>query len=1009
MKKKNNSILTKMAESIALTFVLMLFTASAALAQSVVTGRVTDSKDGSPVSGVTVAAKGGGASTQTNALGVYSIKLPAGEKTLVFTSVGFIKQELPVGNEVNVVFVSTSQQLNEVVVVGYGTARKKDLTGAVTTVSSKDFQKGVVTSPEQLILGKVAGVSITPGSGAPGDGGAIRIRGGASLRGSNDPLVIIDGIQLGGGGIAGSSNPLSLINPNDIETFTILKDASAAAIYGSRASNGVIIITTKKGKSGKAKVNFNTQLSYGKISKKIDVLSANELREFVNTYGNDAQKALLGTANTDWQDEIYRTAISTDNNISITGTATGENNFRLPYRISLGYLNQNGVLKVGNLQRHSVGVSLSPKLLDGHLALNLNGRFARNKSIFGNQGAIGTAVRFDPTQPVRSGSARYAGFYEWLDNGSITGLKALAPRNPLGLLEEDNRSTVDRFIGNAEIDYKFHFLPDLRANLNIGMDVASGNGTVYVNDSLASGYLRASDVNGVLRSGTSNYYQQKIDNRFLEFYLAYSKDIRSIRSRVDLTAGYGYYENLYLNANFADYFANGSKRANSDPAFAVDLPENRLKSYYGRLNYNFNQKYVFTVNVRYDGSSRLNPNDRWLLYHSEAFAWRIKEEEFLKNSRVFSDLKLRVGYGITAQQDGIGNYSFLANYQYSSPTAMYQFGNEYYNFYRPLGYNSRLTWEKTATSNIAVDFGLFDGRISGTVDVYYRETTDLLNDLAQPAGNNFAAIQLSNVGTMENRGVEITLNAIPVKKKDLTVDFSFNATYNRNRITKLTFSDGIDYEGQLTGGISGGTGGTIQVNSVGYSRQAFYVFQQIYQQDGKPMDNLFEDRNRDGVINDKDKYRYKSPFADWFMGLSGNVNYKKWSAGFVMRASIGNYMYNNVYSSTGTIRNILDPLGYIANGSSNVLESKFSGNGDYYFRSDYYIQNASFLRMDNINIGYNFGQVFNRRVGLRANATVQNAFIITKYKGADPEIFNGIDNSFYPRPRTFVFGLNLDF
>jgi len=748
----------------------------------------------------------------------------------------------------------------------------------------------------------------------------------------------------------------------------------------------------------------------GKITKKIDVLTADEVRQYVNTYGNAAQKAMLGTANTDWQDEIYRTAISTDNNISVSGTATApENNFKLPYRISLGYLNQNGVLKVGNLQRYSVGVNLSPRLFDDHLRVNLNGKFARNKSIFGNQGAISTAVRFDPTQPVRSGNNRYGGYFEWLDNGSATGLKALAPRNPVGLLEEDNRSTVDRFIGNAEFDYKFHFLPDQKANLNVGIDQAFGSGTVYVNDSLASAYKRAADASGALQSGARNYYQQRFDNRFFEFYLAYGKDIAAIKSRVDLTAGYGFYDNLYLNSSYADYFANGVKRVNSDPANFVDRPQNRLESYYGRLNYNLNQKYVITVNMRYDGSSRLNPDARWLLYHSEAFAWKIKEESFLKNNRVISDLKLRVGYGITANQEGISNYSYLANYQYSNPAAMYQFGNSFYNLYRPLGYNNKLTWEKTATTNVAVDFGLYDGRISGTVDAYYRKTTNLLNDLPQPAGNNFAATQLSNVGIMENRGIEVTLNVVPVKKKDLTVDFGFNATYNKNEITKLTFNDGPDYEGQLTGGISGGTGGTIQVNSVGNPRNSFYVFQQVYGADGKPIDNLFEDRNRDGVINDKDKYRYKSPFADWFMGLTANVNYKQWSAGFVMRASIGNYMYNNVYSSTGTLRNILDPLGYIANGSKNVLESGFSGNGDYYFRSDYYIQNASFLRMDNLNIGYNFGQVLNKRVGLRASATVQNVFVITKYKGADPEIFNGIDNNFYPRPRTFVFGVNLEF
>ncbi len=992
--------------------VAFLLIGTAALAQSTVTGKVTDSKDGMPVPGVTVAVKGTRTVTQTGADGVYKISVPA-SATLVFTSTGFAKQEIAVAGKttLDVSFVITSQQLNDVVVVGYGTARKKDLSGSITAISSKDFQKGAIATPEQLILGKVAGVNITSNGGAPGAGSTIRIRGGTSLSASNDPLIIIDGVQLSGGGIAGSPNALSLINPNDIETFNILKDASAAAIYGSRASNGVIIITTKKGRKGKPTFNFNTQLSAGTITKKIDVLSADEFRSYVNTNGSAAFRALMGTASTDWQDEIYQTAIGTDNNLSVSGGLSGKLN--MPYRASVGYFNQNGVLKTGNLQRLSAALNISPWFLNDHLKVDLNLRVTNSKSRFANEGAIGTAVNFDPTQPIRSGNARYNGYYEWLDAGNgNTGLKALAPRNPVGLLEQQqNNSNVNRSIGNIQFDYKFHFLPDLRANLNLGYDIAKGTGTIVV-DSLASfAYRRdVSTVGSTIRKGgVNNQYLQKIENSFMEFYLAYGKDIRNIQSRIDVTAGYGYYNNLSTNFNYADFFSDGTSAALSTPQFLFDKPQNRLISAYARLNYVFKSKYIFTVNARTDGSSRLNPDNRWITYHSEAFAWKIKDENFLKNVKAVSDLKLRIGYGITGQQDGIGNYSYLGNYSISTPTAQYQFGNSFYNLYRPLAYNDKLTWEQTATTNIGLDFGFFNNRISGSVDYYIKKTKDLLNVVNQSAGTNFATSVLSNVGNMENKGVEFVINTQPVRKKDLTVDFGFNVTYNKNSITKLTFTDDPNYRGQLTGGISGGTGGTIQINSVGFSRNSFYVYKQVYDANGKPIDNVFEDIDRDGVITDKDLYRYKSANPDVFMGFNSSVVYKKWNAGFVMRASLGNYMYNNVYSSTGTSRNILNPLNYLSNGSKNVLESGFDGFGQRYYQSDYYVQNASFLRMDNINLGYDFGKILRGKANLRFNANVQNVFVITKYKGADPEINGGIDNNFYPRPRTFVFGANIDF
>ncbi len=1006
---------TKLRKVLSVTFALMLFS-TIAWSQTVVTGKVTDSKDGAPVSGVTVNVKGTKVSAQTATDGTYKLTAPAGATTLVFTSVGFAPQQVPVGASVDISFVQTSTQLNDVVVIGYGSARKKDLTGSVTSISAKDFQKGNIQTPDQLIAGKVAGVSITSNGGAPGAGSTIRIRGGASLNASNDPLIVIDGVPVDNNGISGAANPLSLINPNDIESFNILKDASATAIYGSRASNGVIIITTKKGRKGKAVFNFNTNLSMGVISKKADILSPQEFRDFVNANGNPSQKALLGTANTDWQDEIYQQAIGSDNNLSATGSVGA-----MPYRVSLGYLNQNGILRTGNLQRLSTSINLSPKFLDDHLAVNVNLKATNTQTKFADEGAIGAAVNFDPTKEVMSASKRYGSYWEWLDPSSVSGLKSLAPRNPLGLLNQrEDNSNVNRTVGNVQLDYKFHFLPALRLNVNLGFDLSRGKGTVVLPDSAAAVYMRFKDASNKFHGGVNNQYLQRKQNLLSEIYLNYVKDFKQINSRLDAMAGYSYqdFQSIYYNGTrpdatgkwtpYSDYTSDGTLV--STPTFWHDVPENRLLSYYSRVNFSVKSRYLFTATIRRDGSSRFAKDNRWGWFPSAAFAWKMKEEDFLKDSKVVTDLKLRLGYGVTGQQDGIGNYSYLANYSLGSPTSQYQFGSSYYQPFAPAGYNPNLKWEQTATTNIGFDFGFINNRIIGSVDYYFKKTKDLLNVISQPAGSNFSNEIIANVGNMENRGVEFTLNTVPVKNKNITWDLGFNMTYNKNEITNLTAVTDPNYPGNQFGGISGGTGNRILINSVGYNRGAFYVFQQAYNSNtGKPVDDAYVDLNGDGTINDKDLYRFKSVDPTMYFGASSNVSYKNWNAGFVMRASVGNYLYNNRFSSTGTVRNILNPLGYLANGSHNVIESGLSGKGQNYYMSDYYVENASFLRMDNINVGYNFGKIINNKAGLRVSANVQNVFVVTKYKGLDPEQNGGIDNNFYPRPRTFSLSANLDF
>jgi len=987
---------------------MLLFSQLGFAQDRVITGRVTDST-GNGLAGVTVTAKGSRTATQTNNDGGFSITIPSTVDALIFSSVGFATREIPVisGAPLTVSLSGAGSSLNEVVVIGYGTRMKKDLTGAVTAITAKDFNKGSITTPEQLIAGKVAGVQITSNGGAPGSGSTIRIRGGASLNASNDPLIVVDGVPLapnrnldGTPSIAGSPDPLSLINPNDIESMNILKDASATAIYGSRASNGVIIITTKKGKSGKPRFNFTTQNSISTLPKEADVLSPAEFRNYVNTHGTPAQIAIMGNANTDWQNEIYDNAFTTDNNLSVSGSYKV-----LPYRVSLGYLNQDGILKTGNLKRTSASITLSPRLLDDHLKIDLNLKGSISHSRFADEGAIGTAVRFDPTQPVQNGSKRFGGYFEWLDPSSTTGLRDLAPLNPVGLLEQkEDKSDVKRSIGNIQFDYKLHFLPDLHVNLNLGYDVSKGEGTIFIPDSAASSYLRSPDAK---HGGVDNQYKQNKSNTILETYLNYVKDLKSIYSKIDVIAGYSYQDFSTTNYNFPDRTTDGF--VISTPSFPFDKPENRLISFYGRLNYTYKGKYLLTGTLRRDGSSRFSEENRWGMFPSGAFAWRLKEEDFLRNSTTVSDLKLRLGYGETGQQDGIGNYDYIARYSLANQQAQYQFGNRFDSLYRPEGYNPNLKWEQTATYNIGLDYGFFNNRITGSIDVYLKKTTDLLSIIDQPAGTNFTNKILANIGNMENRGVEFTINAQLVRNRNVTWDFGFNVTYNKNEITKLTFTNDPTFPGNLTGGIAGGVGSTVQIQSVGYPKNSFYVYQQIYDKSGKPIESLFEDRNRDGVINVDDLYRYKSPDPKAFLGAYSNVNWNKWSAGFSLRANIGNYMYNNRFSNTGVQRNIIDPLGFLANGSRNLLETNFTGNGDQYLLSDYYVENASFLRMDYINVGYNAGNLVSKHTNLRIGANVQNVFTVTKYKGLDPEVPGGIDNNFYPRPRIFSISLGLDF
>lgn len=991
----------------------MLF-CNAAMAQNAVTGKVTDSKDGTPVRGVTVSVKGTTAATQTAADGTFKINVPS-NATLVFSYVGFATQQIAVAGKtvIDVSFVQINQQLNEVVVVAYGSRRKGDLTGAVTAVSAKDFQKGNIASSEQLLIGKVPGLEVTTGGGSAGGGSKIRIRSGASLNASNDPLIVIDGVPVEGNGIAGSANYLNTINPNDIESISILKDASATALYGSRASNGVIIITTKKGTSGKVKFNFTTQASVANISKQVDVLSADQIRSLITAdaaaTGNNSYKNLLGTANTNWQDEIYRTAFASENNISASGAIKGLP-FVLPFRASFGYLNQDGILKTNNFKRTTASLNLNPKFLNDHLAVNIAFKYSHTANVFANEGAIGAAVTFDPTQPVYNTTGKNGGYWEWLQGGNPV---ELSTRNPLALLEQrDNTSDVNRVIGNVQLDYKMHFLPDLHLLLNLGIDNAGGKGNDNIDSASATNYRTG---------GRKSYYEQGKRNTLADVQLFYSKEIKNINSKIDVLVGHSYQDFYTLVKNFASFsyraIANPAKPAlkdtieNSQPLFLTDKPQYRLESYLGRINYTFANKYLLTASLRRDASSKFSKDNRVGYFPAVALAWKLKDE-FFSNSSLVNDLKLRGSWGVTGQQDGIPYYSYLPYYSRSNASAQYQFGNTYYSFLRPSAYDINRKWETTTTTNLGLDFAFANNRISGSVDVYHKKTKDLLSVVPVAPGSNFDIELYTNVGNIENKGVEFTINTVPVANKNLVWNFGFNVTYNQSQITNLLKQQDPNFQGLDVSAIGGGLTNTIGKHKVGYSPYTFYVYKQVYDKTtGRPIENLFEDLNRDGQITSADRYLYKKPAADVLFGLNTQVSYKKWNIGLAAHGALGNYLYNQLNSNNGVLRALKNPINFIQNGVPDYYNTGFSGTTTNEYLSDYYIENASFFRLDNINIGYNFGKVFKNKASLRLNGNVQNVFTITNYSGLDPENANssGTDYTIYPRPRIISIGASLDF
>lgn len=959
--------------------------------QGSVRGRVVD-ENGQPLSSATVRILELDQSAGTNDDGRFEFSgVPAGTYTITATylSYGLYEETITTtGAAYNlpISLIPDRASLDEVVVIGYGTQRRDELTGSITTVGSDDFQTGVITSPEQLIQGKAAGVQITSSGGRPGAGSTIRIRAGASLTASNDPLIVIDGVPFSPTDISGAADPLALINPNDIETFTVLKDANATAIYGSRASNGVILITTKKGTSGAPRLNFSTVNSLATIDKYYPVMTADELREYVTANGNEAQIARLGDANTNWQEAIYRNAITTDKNLSLSGSLKN-----LPYRLSIGYLDQQGILNKDVMDRASAGISLSPTFFNNSLKIDLNLKGSYQKTFFANDGAIGAAVIFDPTQPIYDTNSPYDGLFEFTQ-GSVP--HPLSARNPVGLLRHrSDRARVARSFGNMQIDYSIPFISGLRANLNLGYDISRGQGDVFVPD------FAAQEFN---TQGFQSRFMSDYTNLVSEFFLNYNNDFSSINGNLDLTAGYGYYDYKAHNNNYPTLRADGSVL--TEPVFPFDIPQNRLISYYGRAIYTANNKYIFSGTIRTDGSSRFSPENRWGFFPSAGFTWRINRESFLENAKNLSKLNLRLSYGVTGQQEGIANYSYMANYYLSVNESQYQFGDNFYNTFSPIAYDADIRWESTTTMNAGLDFGLWGDRIDGSLDVYRKDTRDLLSTIPISMGTNFSNFLLTNVGNMENTGVELNLNAIPVKREHFQWNLNFNFTYNHNKVTNLTAVDDPSYF-VPEGTIAGGTGQQVQSHTVGYTPFTYRLYQQVYDENGRPLEGVYADLNGDGEITPEDRRLFGSPLPKYLLGFSTGFEYHNWSFNTVLRANLGQYVYDNITSDLAVRNNVINPAGYINNAPADIFNTNFMTNRAM---SDYYLHDASFMRMDNISLGYNFRNAFGIGSNLRLSANVQNVFIVSKYHGIDPEIQSGIDNNLYPRPRTFVLGLNLD-
>ena len=1007
------------------------------LAQNTLKGVVLDGANNQPLPGVNVLVTGTTNGTTTDFDGNFTLtNIKKGEK-ISFSYIGFTDETLIYENQktITITLKEDQKELKDVVVIGYGTTTKKDATGSLQSITTKDFNKGAIVSADQLLTGKAPGVRITNNGGQPDSAPNIRIRGGASLNANSSPLIVIDGIPVDNTTPAGVSNPLSLINPNDIESFTILKDASAAAIYGSRASNGVIIITTKKGSSGSPEFNYSSNVTTGKVGKKIDMMNGKQFTNFIQTYHPSLTNSLgiddpstaviddLSTpevegrilSNTDWQDAIYRTSISTDHNFSAKANLYG----KIPFRASVGYTRNEGLVKTNDYERLSYSLKMTPKVFSDHLKIDANAKgIFTNKNAIDEGGALGGAINMDPTKPIRDNSStnRFGGYYQdFVLDGSGNPTNTISGQyNPVALLMQRTRpERAVRFLGNIEFDYKMHFLPELRAVVNLGLDASEAQiKERFSNNAMATYRVINSGADYVFNPGKNYEENQTMTNTTLDSYLVYTKSLNGFLTKFDIQGGYSY-QNFKNDGNKEIYRYNETTGVR-EILPNDNNPNNRyynvlnLQSFFGRANFDLANKYLVTLSLRADGSSLFREDKRWGYFPAAALAWKLKEEEFIKNINFINDVKVRLGVGKTGQQDITGNVGFYP----STPLFTIGSNNSQYldnsNLYSALVFNEDLTWEKTTTYNLGIDFDLFKNNfLSGSFDIYRRETTDLLARVPLPPGQGLSDTFIKNVGSTESKGFELSLNFKPVKTDNFNLEIATNVAYSYVEITDLKDVTTLSAGGSLPTG----TNVNIAQNAVGFQPYSFWVFQQLYDGNGAAIPGAFVDRNADGVITNDDRY-YKAVTPNWTFGFGINFNYKQWDFSSSFRGQLGGQVYNarkltsgwvdrSIPTNSNSLSNVLD----FYNGAADIQFQNYNGNATF---SDYFLEDATFLRCENIVLGYRFNK-FYKNSSMRVYGAINNPFILTKYTGQDPENFGAIDNNFYPRPTSFTFGLNFDF
>ena len=985
-----------------------------------ISGSVVD-KEG-PVIGAAVVEQGTSNGTSTDADGNYSLTVSSPDAPVEISCIGYVSQTFQASQiPSTVTLVEDNQYLDEVVVIGYGTVKKDDLTGSISAIKADDINRGAVVNTQDLLKGKVAGLLVTPGDGGPGSGSRIRIRGSASLNASNDPLIVIDGVPVASGAAGGMSNPLDLLNPNDIESFSVLKDASAAAIYGSRASNGVILITTKKGTGNKIQVAYNGSFSVLQNSRRVPVMSAGELREFygglypVGTTTGDAVAALLKDSDTDWQSLVFRTAVATDQNVSVYGNVKS----RMPFRASLAYTGQQGTLRESDYNRGTADISLTPNFLDKHLTVDLNAKGVYTFSNYTNSGVIGNAAFYNPTQDPYwrnpDGSIDYSTTNGYWNYGNGRGTEfspnKIAGPSPLSVLYDDISNAASlRFIGRAAVDYKVHGFEALRFNVSAGLDIAQTDSY----NGVRPGSFQAYGDTSNLGIGTYTIGYNLSRSQLFEAYANYNETWGV--HNLDLLAGYSWQNNYWANRDVTYY--NITDDIKLDPGETADTRylwyrnENYLISFYGRVNYSIHSRYVFTFTARGDGSSKFAKGNKWGFFPSGAFAWNIKQEPFLSDVGVVSTLKFRASVGLTGQQDGIGDYVHFARYNRSNdPNRMYNMHSGFYNMLTPQAYDPSIRWETTTTYNVGVDFGFFKERLTGNIDIYMRDTKDLLNSVQIPMGSNFGNKLMTNIGSIRNKGLEFALTGVPVQTNDWSVQVGFNGTFQDTEFTKLNATDDPGYYIE-TGNISRGTGNFLCRQMVGYAPYTYYAYKQKYDADGKPIQNEFVDLDGDGSITEKDRYMTdKSVMPKFFYGLNVKVSYRNWDFGLNGHGSAGTWVFNDFKSANSTASIDMN-VGNLPNQAKLVKQTGFTApNSGQQWYSDYFIENASFFRLDDINLGYTFRAIGKWETDIRLALGVQNVFILTGYSGMDPEVIseNGIDNTIWPRPRTYSLKLNVNF